>query len=150
MARDSAHFQEIVILRARGQLAAGRGDSATARLLFDTALALSRQSYPRYVPELAAEIAALDIAERPDAPETQAAVEQAYAQASASGMEDVLLVAGRLRGQLAARRGDLAGADAIFAETLRRCEELEQFVEAARTRAAWGLTPHPRTPSPLA
>jgi len=137
MIHQSTHFQEIVLLRARGQLAAHRGDLATARPLLETALEMSRCFYPRYVPELELELAALSLDEGDDVAARQW-LKQALEQAEQRGMAYDLAVADRLQGQLAARSGDWSTAEAAFAESLRRCEELEQVVEAARTRLAWG------------
>jgi len=137
MVRQSAHFQEIVLLRARGQLAARRGNLAAARPLLETALEMSQRFYPRYVPELELELAALSL-DAGDEATARRRLKQVREQAEQRGMAHTLAVADRLRGQLAARSGDWSIVEAAFAESLRRCEELEQVVEAARTRLAWG------------
>lgn len=155
MIHQSTHFQEIALLRARGQLAAlrqpqpfdgaqdkdqdtaRRGDPASARPLLETALEMSQRFYPRYVPELELELAALSLDEGDEAA-ARPRLKQAREQAEQRGMAHALVVADRLQGQLAARSGDWSAAEAAFAASLRRCEELEQVVEAARTWLAWG------------
>lgn len=143
VAYQSTRFQEIVLLRARGQLAARRGDPVTARPLLGTALEMSRRFYPRYVPGLELELAALSLDEGDEVVARQR-MEQAQVQAEARGMAHALVVADRLRGQLVARSGDWLAAEAAFAASLRRCQELEQVVEAARTRLAWGQALFPQ------
>jgi tetratricopeptide (TPR) repeat protein len=126
MIHQSTHFQEIVLLRP-----------ASARPLLETALEMSRRFYPRYVPELELELAALNLDEGDETAARQR-LKQAREQAEQRGMAHTLVVADRLQGQLAARSGDWSAAETAFAASLRRCEELEQVVEAARTRLAWG------------
>lgn len=137
MIRQSTHFQEIVLLRARGQLAARQGNPASARPLLETALEMSQRFYPRYVPELELELATLSLDEGDETAAHQWLL-QAREQAEQGGMAHTLAVADRLQGRLAFRSGDWSTAEAAFAAGLRRCEELEQVVEAARTRLAWG------------
>ena len=137
MVRQSTHFQEIVLLRARGQVATRQGDPAAARPLLETALEMSQRFYPRYVPELELELAALSLDEGDDA-SARRRLGPAREQAEQRGMAHTLVVADRLQGQLAARSGDWSAVEAAFAASLCRCEELEQVVEAARTRLAWG------------
>ena len=137
MIRQSTHFQEIVLLRARGQLVARQGNPASARPLLETALEMSQRFYPRYVPELELELAVLSLDEGDETAARQWLL-QAREQAEQRGMAHTLAVADLLQGRLAARSGDWPTAEAAFAEGLRRCEELEQVVEAARTRLAWG------------
>jgi len=137
MIHQSTHFQEIVLMRARGRLAARWGDPAAARSLFETALEMSRRFYPRYVSELELELAALSMEEGDESAAGQW-LDRVREQAESRGVAHVLAIAGRLRAQLAARRGDWSAAEAAFAESLQRCEELEQVIEAARTHLAWG------------
>ena len=137
MVHSSTRFQEIVLLRARGQLAARQGDSEAARPLSETALEISQDFYPRYVPELELDLAALSL----DEGDTHAArhlLEGVRERLQQSGMEDTLAKADRLRGRLAVASGDLPAAEDAFASSLRRFEILQQGVEAARTRLVWG------------
>jgi DNA-binding SARP family transcriptional activator len=137
MVHSSTRFQEIVLLRARGQLAARRGDTEAARPLLETALEISQDFYPRYVPELELELAALSL----DEGDTQAVryllggVRERLEQ---SGMEGALAKADRLHGRLAVADGDLPAAEEAFASSLQRFETLQQAVEAARTRMVLG------------
>ena len=143
MIRRSTHFQEIVLLRARGQLAARQGNPASARPLLETALEMSQRFYPRYIPELELELATLSLDEGDETAAHQRLL-QAREQAEQRGMAHTLAIADRIQGQLAARSGDWSGAEAAFAASLGRCEELKQVVEAARTRLAWGRALLPR------
>ena len=137
MVHQPTHFQEIVLLRARGQLAARQGAPAAAQPLLETALEMSQRFYPRYIPDLELELAALSLDEGDEATARRWLV-QARQQAEQRGMVHALAIADRLQGQLAARSGDWPTAEGAFAESLRRCQELEQVVEAACTRLAWG------------
>ncbi|MBN1977444.1 MAG: AAA family ATPase [Anaerolineae bacterium] len=137
MVHSSTRFQEIVLLRARGQLAARQGDAAVARPLLETALEISQDFYPRYVPELELELAALSLDER-DARAARHLLEGVRGRLEQGGMEDSLAKADRLRGQLAVVGGDLPAAEEAFTSSLQRFETLQQVVEAARTRQAWG------------
>ncbi|MFL7793568.1 MAG: AAA family ATPase, partial [Anaerolineae bacterium] len=137
MVHSSTRFQEIVLLRARGQLAARRGDTEVARPLLETALEISQDFYPRYVPELELELAALGL-EEGDERATHYLLERVRERLEQSGMEDTLAKADRLRGRLAVTGGDLLAAEDAFASSLQRFETLQQVVEAARTRMAWG------------
>ncbi len=137
MIHQSTHFQEIVLLRARGQVAARQDDPGAAWPLLETALELSQRFYPRYVPELEMEMAALSLDEGDERIARQR-LGLAREAAQRRGMAHALAIAGRLQGQLSARSGDWSTAEMAFAESLRRCEELEQVVEAARTRLVWG------------
>jgi DNA-binding SARP family transcriptional activator/tetratricopeptide (TPR) repeat protein len=137
MVHSSTRFQEIVLLRARGQLAARQGDAEVARPLLETALEISQDFYPRYVPELELELAALSLDEG-DTQDTRRLLEGVRERLQQSGMEDTLAKADRLRGRLAVTGGDLPAAEDAFASSLQRFETLQQVVEAARTRLVWG------------
>jgi hypothetical protein len=98
---------------------------------------MSQRFYPRYIPDLELELAALSLDEGDEATARRWLV-QAREKAEQRGMIHALAIADRLQGQLAARSGDWPTAEGAFAESLRRCQELEQVVEAACTRLAWG------------
>jgi tetratricopeptide (TPR) repeat protein len=137
MVHTSTRYQEIVLLRARGQLAARQGDLEAARPLLETALEISQDFYPRYVPELELELAALSLDEG-EAHAARHLLEGVRERLEQSGMEDTLAKADRLRGRLAVASGDLLAAEEAFASSLQRFETLQQVVEAARTRLVWG------------
>ena len=137
MVHTSTRYQEIVLLRARGQLAARQGDLEAARPLLETALEISQDFYPRYVPELELELAALSLDEG-EAHAVRHLLEGVRERLEQSGMEDTLAKADRLRGRLAVASGDLLAAEEAFASSLQRFETLQQVVEAARTRLVWG------------
>lgn len=145
MIYQSTHFQEIVLLRARGQLARWRGDLGAARPPLETALDMSQRFYPRFVPELHLELAELDLSE--DEIAARQHLRRAREAAETSEMGYALGWADRLEGRLAARARDGAAADAAFSRSLRRFEELEQVLEAARTRLAWGRASLHRDPA---
>jgi DNA-binding SARP family transcriptional activator/tetratricopeptide (TPR) repeat protein len=137
MVHSSTRFQEIVLLRARGQLAARRGDLDAACPLLETALEISRDFYPRYIPGLELELIALGL----DKEETVALrrqLEQIQVRVEQSGIEDTLAKAERLLGQMTVFSDGPVAAEEAFASSLQRFERLQQAVEAARTRKIWG------------
>jgi tetratricopeptide (TPR) repeat protein len=137
MVYSSTRFQEIVLLRARGQLAARRGDLKAARPLLEVALEISRDFYRRYVPELELELIALSLKGK-CGPDVQGRLEQIRTWVVQSGIEGMLARADRLNGRVVAFDDDPSAAEESFAASLRRFEALQQFVEAARTRLVWG------------
>ena len=143
MVHSSTRFQEIVLMRARGQLTVRKGDPGMARPLLETALEISRDFYPRYVPELELELAALGL-EEGDSDFACQLLDRVLKHVQQAGMEGTLAKADRLRGRLAVLNGDLLAAEDAFVASLDRFETLHQVVEAARTRQAWAetLLPH--------
>jgi DNA-binding SARP family transcriptional activator/tetratricopeptide (TPR) repeat protein len=137
MIHQPTHFQELALLRARGQLAARQGHLTAARPLLETALQMAQRFYPRYVPRLELRLAALSLEEGNHASAHQR-LQQAREHAQHGDTAYALAMAGRLQGQLAALTGDWSTAEVAFANSLRQWEELEQAIEAARTRLAWG------------
>jgi DNA-binding SARP family transcriptional activator len=137
MAHSPTRFQEIAILRCQGEVAARRGDWDAARLLLETALEMSQRSYRRYVSMLELELAAVSL-DKGDGRSARRWLKQARAHIEQSGMASALALADRLRGQLAVLSDDRQGAEDAFADSLHRWEGLEQAVEAAHTRLAWG------------
>lgn len=137
MVHSSTRFQEIVLLRARGQLAARRGDTEAARPLLETALEISQDFYPRYVPELELELAVLSFEEGDDRV-ARHLLDQVRERIEQIGVEDTLARGDRLSGRLAVASGDMLAAKDAFASSVQRFEALQQAVEAARTRLVWG------------
>jgi len=137
--RRPAHYQDLILLRTRGQLAARRGDLDAAYALLERALEIGLRFYPRFVADLEMKLAAIDL-DRGSEGTARRRLARAREQAERSGTPYTLAIADRLEGRLAARRGDVEGADRAFAASLRCFQELGQVVEAARTRLAWGRT----------
>jgi len=106
-------------------------------------LEISRDFYPRYVPELELELAALGL-EEGDSDFACQLLDRVLKHVQQAGMEGTLAKADRLRGRLAVLNGDLLAAEDAFVASLDRFETLHQVVEAARTRQAWAetLLPH--------
>ncbi|HEY74805.1 MAG TPA: AAA family ATPase [Thermoflexia bacterium] len=141
--RRPAYYQEVVLLRTRGWLAARRGDLDEARALMERALEISRRFYPRFVADLEMRLVAIDL----DRGEVEAAyrrLTRVRGQIEEMGTSYLLAFADRLEGRLAACRGDLAAADRSFAASLHRFQALDQALEAARTRLVWGRVLLPR------
>jgi len=137
MVHSSTRFQEIVLLRARGRMAARRGAPEAARPLLEAALEISQGSYPRSIPELELDLIALNL-DGEEATAIHSQLEQIQGQVEQSGIEGMLARADRLRGQALALADSLVAADRVFDSSLRRFETLQQAIEAARTRQAWG------------
>ena len=137
MAHQSTHFQEIVLLRARGRLASRRGDPATALALFAQTLALCQEYYPRYVPAAELELASVHV-QQGEWELARGRLDRALAVAQEKDMRDELARAARLQGEILAAKGRWDEAARSFEESRCRYHELELVVEGARTEAVYG------------
>lgn len=119
---------------ARVALAQGNGSAALAHL--QAALHQAESDAPQFVPRLLVTLARVYLfLEDRDGVET--AVSQALSCATAKQQHHVCGLAWRVRGQLAARCGDLPAANCAFAHSLHILRDLGNTLETARTQAAW-------------
>jgi len=143
--RQPASYQTIILAKKRAALVARQGNLEKARALLDMALEKSRHEYPRYVHRLELDLVALDV-ESGRIEVAQQRLERLLTQLEQEEDTYVLGIAARLQGELAALRSDLETAEHFFATSLQQLEPLEQALQAAYTRLAWGqaLLPYDR------
>jgi len=137
MVQQPSHFQEIAILRTRGQVFGRQGDLETACPVLEKALAMSQRYYPRYLPSLELSLVTHCLPQD-DLPAAQQKLARALEHLAESSNDHAQSSAQRLRGQLAARNGDWATAEEAFAQGLHLSNTLQQVIEGAKIQLAWG------------
>ncbi len=149
LAEELNHLERQAGYRASLALAArGQHDLDRAVMLFEEALALiAGQGYWHLQSRIQIWLAET-LLRRGRASEAWLHLEVALTTVHQHGRALLRIQADRVRAQLLAVDGDWPGAKGLFAEVLRRAEDLGLAIECARTQAAWGEAALHHSPVP--